>query len=352
MSDAANPQVTVNPENADPAAAPLVADPLKTAQAADWKHASPLISARFDGLGRYCFAGAQDNTVRRFDLATGEHVPLVGHSSWVRAIGGSPDGAVVYTGGYDGQMIWWPAADAEPKPLRTVAAHNGWVRALAVSPDGGTIATCGNDNLVKLWSAADGTLVRELAGHANHVYNVVFHPAGGRLASTDLKGIVKDWDTSTGAEVRQLDASPLHKYDPSFHADIGGARGMAFSADGKWLACGGMTNVSNAFAGVGNPLVVLFDWEAGTSPIAHKSQAAVQGTIWGLQWHPDGYLIGAVGGGVGGILFFWKPDAEVEFHKLQLPAHARDLALHADQLRLAVPHFDSSLRIYRMADGA
>jgi WD40 repeat protein len=334
----------------DAQAGAMPADPLKTAQAADWKHTSPLISARIDPAGRYCFAGAQDNSVQRFDLASGNRVPFVGHSSWVRALGFSPDGATLYTGGYDGQLMWWPAAADAPLPQRTITAHNGWLRALAVSPDGTTIATCGNDNLVKLWSAADGTLIRELAGHANHVYNVAFHPAGGRLASTDLKGVVRDWDISTGAEVRQLDASPLYKYDTTFCADIGGARSMAFSPDGTRLACGGITNVSNAFAGIGNPLVVVFDWEAGKSAIAHKSQADVQAAVWGLSWHPDGYLIGAAGGGVGGILFFWKPDAEAEFHKLQLPAHARDLAAHPDHLRLAVPHFDSSLRVYRMAD--
>ena len=48
-------------------------------------------------------------------------------------------------------------------------------------------------------------------------------------------------------------------------ADHGGARGMAFAADGSKLACSGITNVSNAFAGVGNPAVVLIDWKSGKS---------------------------------------------------------------------------------------
>ena len=38
-----------------------------------------------------------------------------------------------------------------------------------------------------------------------------------------------------------------------------------FSADGAYLVCAGITNVSNAFAGTGNPLFVLFDWKTGKS---------------------------------------------------------------------------------------
>jgi hypothetical protein len=49
----------------------------------------------------------------------------------------------------------------------------------------------------------------------------------------------------------------LHKYDSTFMADIGGARGMTFKSDGSVLALSGITNVANAFAGIGKPGVVL-----------------------------------------------------------------------------------------------
>jgi len=38
--------------------------------------------------------------------------------------------------------------------------------------------------------------------------------------------------------------------------------------------------------------------------------------------------MGVSGGVTGGILLFWKPDAEKAFHKFQLPALARDMDLH------------------------
>ncbi len=63
--------------------------------------------------------------------------------------------------------------------------------------------------------------------------------------------------------------------------------------------------------------------------------------------HPDGFFAGA-GGGNGGVLWFWKPDAPQAFHTLALPNNARDLDLHADGRRLAVPFFDGAVRIYDM----
>src|SRR5262249_17030441 len=130
-------------------------------------------------------------------------------------------------------------------------------------PDGRLLASCGNDNLVKLWSIADGGLGRELAGHQWHVYNVAFHPSGEFLVSGDLHGIIRQWHVGRGTETRTMDSSVLFRYDPGFRADHGGIRSMAFSPDGSTLACAGITNVTNAFAGVGNPAVALFDWQSG-----------------------------------------------------------------------------------------
>jgi WD40 repeat protein len=186
-----------------------------------------------------------------------------------------------------------------------VEAHAGWVRAVAVSPDGATVASCGNDHLVKLWSA-EGSFVRSLAGHECHVYNLAFHPAGTRLVSCDLKGVVMDWDWRSGRCVRELDARPLHKYDGVFRADIGGARGMAFDPTGNRLAVCGITNVANAFAGVGNPLVMTFDWVDGKSRQLRPA-ATFQGTAWGVGFHPSGAILSA-GGGSGGQLWVWTGD--------------------------------------------
>ncbi len=72
-------------------------------------------------------------------------------------MGVTADGEQLITGGYDGRLIWWPAAADSPAPIRSIEAHSGWIRALAIHPHDPLIATCGNDKLVKLWNAQDGS---------------------------------------------------------------------------------------------------------------------------------------------------------------------------------------------------
>lgn len=321
-------------------------DAAQTHQLLEHKHARPLVACKWDPLSRYVYWGAEDNLVHRFDLATKAVTPLARHDSWVRALGCSPDGAMLYSGGYDGRLIWWPAAVEKPEPTRVVDAHQGWLRALAVSPDGQKIATCGNDNLVKLWNAADGVLAGTLAGHSSHVYNVAWRPDGSALVSCDLKGVVKEWDLATSAAKRDLAAAPLWKYDTTFRADLGGARCVAFRSDGNQLALGGITNVSNAFAGIGHPAIVLLEWTDGKQAFLLEATEKANGVCWGLVHHPQGFWIGLAGGGGGGWLHFFKGDAANEFHKLKLPNNGRDLSLSPDGARVAVAHADGNLRVY------
>jgi WD40 repeat protein len=335
MSDAAPP--TVGPP------APLRVE--KTRQVQEYKYSAPLLACRFDPTGRFLFASAQDRTIQRVELANGKLTPLAGHASWVRALACHPKEPLLFSGGYDGKVIAWPADAESPQPLRVIDAHRGWVRAVAVSPDGATLASCGNDHLVKLWSATDGKPLAELHGHDCHVYNVAFHPSGTALVSADLKGVVKQWDLVKYAPTRELDAKVLHKYDTGFLADIGGIRAIAFSGDGGLLACAGITDVSNAFAGVGKPAVVLLDWHTGQRKHLLRPKEEFQGVADGLAFHPDGFLIGA-GSGSGGALWFWKCDQPPSFFTLKLPTNARDLALHPDGARLAVAFADNAVRLY------
>ena len=328
----------------------MPADPLQTHVVKSFANEASLVSCRFDPAGRFVFVGQQSAKVARWDLTTGMKTDFEGgHDSWVRAIAFVNKGETLLTGGHDGRLIWWPTAAAEkPAPLRKVEAHAGWIRAIDVSPDGQFIATCGNDLKVKLWKADDGSLVREFAGHERHVYNVAFHPGGKNLLSGDLVANFIDWEIDTGKQARTFKVATLHKYDPVFMADYGGPYSLQFAKDGKQFGAGGITNVSNAFAGVGNPALCMVDWESGKETMAHLAKANVNGKVFGLAIHPEGHLIGAVGGGGGGYVYFWKPGEKNEFFVFNIGNAVRDLALHPDGIQLATAHHDKQLRLLAM----
>lgn len=325
-----------------------VADPALTYVAAEWEHSSPLVACRFDPLGRYVFAGAEDMTVQRFALADGAKTAFAGHESWVRALAFVDGGETLVSGGYEGRLIWWPAAAAEPKPARTVEAHVGWLRALVASPDGKLLASCGNDGKVRLWNAADGTKIAEFAGHERPVWTVEFHPSGQYLISGDLMGVVQQWETATGKLVRTFDAKDLHSYNGGQQVDFGGVRTIAFSPDNKYVVCGGLHKAENPLGAVHDPLGIVFDWETGAA--AHRYEPAdLKGSAWRIQYHRDGYAIMTSGGSSGGQLLFFKNTETKEFHRFALPALARDGDLHPDGIQIATAHSDRKVRISRMA---
>ncbi len=70
--------------------------------------------------------------------------------------------------------------------------------------------------------------------------------------------------------------------DTVFRADIGGARALTFSDDGSTLALGGITNVTNAFAGIGEVVVVLVDWQQNKIKLQLecKANSAVPLGVW------------------------------------------------------------------------
>lgn len=316
---------------------------------ATFQHDRPVFSCRIDPLGEFVFAGSFDNNMQRWDLFTSSHTVLEGHRSWVRRFALDASGETLVTGAYGGKLIWWNPQAEKPEPIRTVDAHKGYIRAVAISPDGQYVVTGGNDNLVKVWSMADGSLIRELPGHERHVYNVAFHPSGKSFISGDLMGVLKEWEVGSWKHLRDFDSGVLVKYDKTFRADCGGIRSMDFSPDGQMFVVAGISDVTNAFAGVGTPTAVLFDWKSGKRLKVMKPKGGFRGTCWGVRFHPSGRFIIGAGGGTSGALWFWKPTDEESFFNFKLPQVAYDVALHPDGLRLAVGLFDKTVRIYDMS---
>ena len=319
--------------------------------AREWKYTAPLLGCRFDPSGRYLFASSMDFSIHRWDLQDDAHTTFVGHHSWLRGIGFSPDGRTMFSADYQGRLCFWDALANPGKPIapqRTVEeAHQGWIRCLAVHPSGDIVATAGNDLQVRLWSTHSGETVKTLSGHEKHIYSLMFHPAGESLLSGDLAGVVQQWDLNAGKSMRTLDAKPLHTYHGGQQVDYGGVRCMSLSGDGSELACGGLHKATNPFAGVQEPLVLIFDWQSGKQIRTHEATEIPRGIVWRLIHEPDGTLTSGVGGQQG-YLVFWGTE-KTEIHKLKLPDPVLDLDRHPHVPEVATASHDGKLRVIRMS---
>ncbi len=385
-------------------------DPAKAKEVKKFTHGEALTNCRLDPTGRYAFAGAEDFGVYRWNLETGEKVVYRGaHDSWVRRIDFSNDGLHVFTSGWDGRVAVWEVepdsvrkigipveagdkADdkkepAEPKvelvvdsPVRIVEAHRGFSRWVHAGPNGKYIATCGNDKVIRLWDARRWKLKKEFTGHGRHPYAVMIHPDGQSLVSEDLMGEIFIWNAKSGQRVKEL-KSGMTGFDNKFQADMGGARDMAFNQDGSLVGCAGITNVVNSFAGQQDPIICIVDWNSQEIQSHLRTKSNAPGVAWGVRFHPDGFVVGAMGNQNGkGTVEFWSLAEEVPesgsqeksdstgeqaaeetpteeekktreikpFHVVQVDKAVRGIDFTEDGLRFIVACSDGSLRVYDM----
>ena len=354
---------------------PNGADPFATRMVAELKHDRGILGCQYDPAGKFLFAAARDYFVHRWDLAVPpvldepsdpkkkpkvppvpaappeSHMQLAGHESWVGGLAPFADGNRLATGDFVGGLSVWSDITSKPIQQFSFQAHTGSIRKVAVSPDNKLIATAGNDGAVRIWHGdVAEKLHQELLGHECHVYHVAFHPNGESLISADLRGCVKHWDVKTGELVRELDASLLYTYSEKYEVEVGGIRGMSFNADGSRLCCAGATG-EKGIAHSGNARVLLFDWESGNVLRELKPEKEEICTAWGVQFHPDGFIVASGGSRTGGFLWFWTPEEEVAFHmvKFQQRAPGFDVDLAPDNKTLAVANHDGTIRLYEMA---
>lgn len=320
-------------------------DPTKVWESQSFEHERPLTVCAFSPCGKFVIAGAQDDDLQRWELASGERIPLKGHQSWVLALAFHPDSQRLVTGDCHGVVHCWSYNDLSPKPEWTIPdTDHGWVRDLAISPDGQHLLTTGHDKLIKLWSPDDGKLIREYTGHTHHVFSLAIAPDSQSFYSGDLLGKIHQWDLTSGERLRTLDASNLHERKENFLADVGGVRRMAISPDGTLLACSGMTEAkSNTFC-VGKAAVLVFDLVTGELKQTLRPKTKMDGPFEALCFLQDGTIAAQ-----GQLLHsttsveFWKPEDEEPYHIIKAPT-GYSLHLHPDQLRLASASYQANGR--------
>ncbi|KAF8236925.1 hypothetical protein L208DRAFT_575613 [Tricholoma matsutake] len=89
---------------------------------------------------------------------------LWGHSKQVRTVVFSPDGSRVVSGSDDNTVRIWNVATGESEA--ELKGHSGSVYSVVFSPDGSRVVSGSFDNTVRIWNVATGESEAELKGHS------------------------------------------------------------------------------------------------------------------------------------------------------------------------------------------
>jgi hypothetical protein len=191
--------------------------------------------------GGHCISGGIDDTLRAWDLASGDlrgmvtglHSPVqglamggdparlltahrdgrcrlwrlpLGATRESRATGKGPlwavalaaDGSLGLCASHAGPLLPW-TFDAAAVPV--FEGHRGPTWAIAFVPDGLRVVSGGDDGTVRLWDRTTARLLSTMSGHAGAVFALAVTPDGRQILSGSADRTLRLWDRDTGQTV-------------------------------------------------------------------------------------------------------------------------------------------------------
>jgi WD40 repeat protein len=223
-------------------------------------------AAAFSPDDRLAATGADDIVL--WDVASMNILARMEHTDNVWSLAFSPDGRWLVSTHGDGAILLWDIA--QRKRAANFNEHSAAVNAVAFSTDGKYLASAGEDQHIIIWNVEQNRKEAVLIGHEHRVLSLAFSPGSEWLVASDSSGKIILWDvarrsprwSSIAIDQATLPdfsvaaspdwrwvASTWSVYDSADGREVfrmrdnlrdgqtAGNSAIAFSPDGRWLAC-------------------------------------------------------------------------------------------------------------------
>jgi WD40 repeat protein len=193
-------------------------------------HAGEISAVCYSPDGQFLLSGGWDGHLRLWDAANGMVASsLQAGQKPVSACAIAPDGTQWLSGNLDGFLIRWDAATQ--RKLTSFLPHPRPISAIVFGSDGHTLATAAWDGRVGLWDQAQEREGRTLGGHSDIVAGCRFTPDTRSLLSWSHDCTVRLWDVARARQLRTFEG----------HADR--VTAAALSPDGRQAVSGSRDGV-------------------------------------------------------------------------------------------------------------
>jgi eukaryotic-like serine/threonine-protein kinase len=310
-------------------------------------------------------AGGSDQLVKVWDALTGNEVKSIktGGSAGLAFVRDGKQLAIAATG----KVGTWKID--KPQGALTLEAGKYGVSSMAMSPDGKRIATAGAllDSTVKVWDTQTGKLELTLKGHGVCASSLAFSLDGNTLASASPDQTTRIWDLNGGKNKRTLKTGSrvngvvalgpqgdllatneddktvtiwdLKSGKPTFArpASSENVLSLAFSSDGKYLACGSS----------GAPRDTLKVWDVQTGQVVFTRQGQ---NVFSVAFSPDGQYLASAGMGDAIRVWNWKTGDEFFVLQGRMP-RVNSVTFSPDGKRIASAGVDGTITLWETQRG-
>ena len=313
--------------------------------------------------GSKIVSGSADNTIRVWDIQSGQEAVLKGHEGWVKSVAIAPDGSKVVSGSRDNTIrVWDIKSEAE---LAVLEGHQSSIWSVAIAPDGSKIVSGSRDKTIRVWDIKSESELAVLEGHESSVSSVAIASDGSKVVSGSEDKTIRVWDIKSGEELAVLEG---HKY---------GVSSVAIAPDGTKVVSGSLDKTIRVWdIKSGEELAVLKGHESGVISVAitpdgskivsgsvdntirvwdieDGEELAVlgghQSYVYSVAITPDGSKV--VSGSLDKTIRVWDIQSQLQLAVLNLEDYVTSVAIAPDGSKIVSGLVDKTIRVWDIDSG-